>query len=177
MELEFKKLRDDAVIPTYAHDGDAGLDLTAVDCVWDIENDCWMYSTGIAVSIPKGYFGDMRARSSNKKTECYLPNGSGVIDSTYRGDLTFAYKSRTSGVIIDTVNAISSYLSSIANRFGIKIHPIILKNEPPYKIGDRIGQLIIVPCPQIQLKEVTELSETTRGTSSYGSTDKTTENA
>lgn len=86
MILKIKKLHDNAVIPSYAKPGDAGLDLVATDI---IEESMYMvkYGTGLAVEIPEGYVGLLFPRSSVSKTNLTLANSVGVIDSGYRGQI------------------------------------------------------------------------------------------
>lgn len=66
MEVRFRKLSEDAVIPSYAHIGDAGMDLVASSM--EIDDDVnIVYHTGIAIEIPEGYVGLVFPRSSNCK--------------------------------------------------------------------------------------------------------------
>ena len=81
MEVKIKKLVEEAVIPSYAKPGDAGLDLTAVSYDYKADIDCHVYGTGIAVEIPEGYVGLVYPRSSNRKTDAHMTNHVGVIDS------------------------------------------------------------------------------------------------
>ena len=81
MEVKIKKLNENAVIPRYAHPTDAGLDLVAVSYEYKSDIDCHVYGTGLAVEIPEGYVGLIYPRSSNRKTESYLTNHVGVVDS------------------------------------------------------------------------------------------------
>lgn len=81
MDVKIKKLHEDAIIPNYAKKGDAGLDLTAISFRYEAEYDCFVYGTGLALEIPKGYVGLIFPRSSNSKTTAYLTNSVGVIDS------------------------------------------------------------------------------------------------
>lgn len=91
MNVKIKKLHTDAVIPSYAKEGDAGLDLTATSMSYDdYGNIC--YGTGLAFEIPKGYVGLVFPRSSNCKKDLWLTNSVGVIDSGYRGEVTFKYR-------------------------------------------------------------------------------------
>ena len=145
-DVKIKKLVDNAVIPSYAHPGDAGMDITCTSVEYDSKNDCFMYHTGLAFEVPKGYVMLIFPRSSNRKTNYYLTNHVGVLDSGYRGELMMAYKCRDA----------EHYDRSIA----------------PYALGDRIGQIMILPYPLIRFIEVDELSETERGTSGFGSTGK-----
>ena len=146
MEVKIKKLNENAVIPSYAKPGDAGLDLTAVNYDYKAEIDCHVYGTGIAVEIPEGYVGLIYPRSSNRKTDAYMCNHVGIIDSGYRGELMISFKLRDR----DT--------NSIPQLF------------KPYEVGDKLAQLIIVPYPKIEFKVVDELSTTERGTGGHGST-------
>ena len=143
--VKFKKLNDEAVIPSYAKEGDAGLDLTAVSFEYDETLDAYVYHTGLTMEIPKGYVGLVYPRSSNRKTDAYLTNHVGVIDSGYRGEVLATFKNRD-----NSRNAIN----------------------PPYVSGERICQLIVIPYPTINPVEAEELSETERGTGGYGSTGK-----
>lgn len=143
MEVKIKKTHPDAVIPKYAKPGDAGMDLTAVSMKIDeYGNIC--YGTGLAFEIPEGYVGLVFPRSSNHKKGVILTNCVGVIDSGYRGEVSFKFKEIALGNF----------------------------SKVTYKVGDRIGQIIIMPYPRIEFIEVEELSETERGTNGYGSTGK-----
>ena len=141
MKINIKKTHPDAVIPKYAHDTDAGLDLVAISAQWDSTIDCWIYDTGIAVEIPEGYVGLVFPRSSHRKKDYYLANHVGVIDSGYRGSISASFKGRDWNT-----------------------------NEQPYEIGDRIVQLIIIPYPKIEFNEVDQLTKSDRGFGGHGST-------
>ena len=146
MEVKIKKLYGDAVIPAYAHETDAGMDLVAINYKYDETTDCHIYGTGIAVEIPEGYVGLVYPRSSNRKTDAYMTNHVGVIDSGYRGEIMVSFKLRD---------------------YKVKEFPYLFK---PYEVGDKIAQLIIVPYPKIEFKVVDELSTTERGEGGHGST-------
>lgn len=90
MQLRFKKLAPNAVIPAYAKPGDAGLDLTAISV--SAEHGILTYGTGLAVEIPLGYVGLIFPRSSVYKTNLILTNCVGVIDSGYRGEIMAKFK-------------------------------------------------------------------------------------
>lgn len=85
--VKVKKLVKEAVIPTYAKNGDAGMDLTAVSKSVDEEAAIATYGTGLAFEIPKGYVGLIFPRSSSYKQQSILTNSVGVIDSGYRGEV------------------------------------------------------------------------------------------
>jgi len=89
MRVKIKKLREDAVVPRYAHDGDAAMDVVAVSkkvCDNYVE-----YGTGLAFEVPVGYVMLMFPRSSNTKSDLILGNCVGVLDSTYRGELIIRF--------------------------------------------------------------------------------------
>ena len=92
IEVKFKKLCAEAVMPTKAHQSDAGADLVATSKKWDDEKQCWIYGTGIATEIPEGYVGLVFPRSSIRKYGLALANSIGVIDSGYRGEIMCSFK-------------------------------------------------------------------------------------
>ena len=142
MDVKVKKLHKDAVIPAYSKPGDAGLDLTAISRERD-EYGNIVYGTGLAIEIPAGYVGLIYPRSSNSKKDLVLSNHVGVIDSGYRGEIMFKYRPYK-GLVDSAV----------------------------YEVGERIGQLIIMEYPSINLVESDELSDTARGDGGFGSTGK-----
>ena len=142
MQVRVKKLHLDAVIPSYAKAGDAGMDLTATAMEKDSHGNI-TYSTGLAIEIPEGHVGLIFPRSSNSKTDLYLTNHVGVIDSGYRGEIMFKFR---------PVNG--------------------LLNATIYHPGDRVGQLLILPYPLVELVESAELSDTARGDGGFGSSGK-----
>lgn len=81
MKVKIKKLVPEAAIPTYAKPGDAGMDLTAISYEYKSDIDCHVFGTGLAVEIPEGHVGLIFPRSSNRKTNAYMCNHVGVIDS------------------------------------------------------------------------------------------------
>ena len=96
LKVKFKKLYKDAVVPSYAKEGDAGLDLTATHMT--LVREFIEYGTGIAVEIPEGYVGLVFPRSSvSKKENFYLKNSVGVIDSGYRGEIKLRFNNGSLG--------------------------------------------------------------------------------
>ena len=162
MKVRIKKVHPDAVIPTYAKKGDAGMDLTAVSKqVDEYGNIC--YGTGLAFEIPEGYVGLVFPRSSVYKSNLNLSNSVGVIDSGYRGEVSFKYN------VLHNVSP--SWLFFLRKLFGMSSSfSIKTLGFNTYKVGDRIGQIIIMPYPQIELEEANDLSETERGEGGYGHT-------
>ena len=85
MKLKFKKIFSTAKLPSYTKKGDAGMDLTAISL--KKESSYWEYGTGLAMQVPEGYVGLLFPRSSISKTDHFLKNSVGVIDSGYRGEI------------------------------------------------------------------------------------------
>ena len=157
MKVKIKKLHPDAVIPSYAKPGDAGMDLTAVSMKVD-DNGNICYGTGLAFEIPEGYVGLVFPRSSNCKKDVIRTNCVGVVDSGYRGEVSFKFRPHVEAANRIYPNGDFSLATWIS--------------AETYQVGDRIGQIIIMPYPQIEFEEVDELSETERGDQGYGSSGK-----
>lgn len=122
MQVKVKKLSSDAVIPTYAKEGDAGMDLVATSIK---QNTTFQitYGLGIALEIPEGFVGLIFPRSSIRNTELILSNSVGVIDAGYRGELQATFNK-------------SNGLDSLAYNVGERVcqliiitHPIVEWNE------------------------------------------------
>ena len=96
MQVRIKKLNENAVIPTYAKVGDAGMDLIATSIIGDGQFQI-TYGTGLAMEIPYGFVGLVFPRSSIRKTGLELSNSVGVIDSGYRGEIQATFK-KTNGL-------------------------------------------------------------------------------
>ena len=94
MKVKVMKLDAGAIIPKYAKPGDAGMDLYAASFAID-QNNNYVYGTGLAMEIPKGYVGLIFPRSSISKTAHSLRNAVGVIDSGYRGEIMMKYDINT----------------------------------------------------------------------------------
>ncbi len=148
IQIKFKKILPAATTPRRATDGSAGWDLTAISFdVLDQYDSNFMvarYHTGIAVEIPEGYVGLLFGRSSCYKKGVILSNAVGVIDSDYRGEICLMF------------SRIQDFLEEA--------------ETADYYVGDRVGQIVIVPCPDVELVEVEELSETVRGGGGFGHT-------
>lgn len=143
MKVKIKRLHPDAVIPTYAKEGDAGMDLTAISTELDASGNLVCH-TGLAFEIPQGHVGLVFPRSSIHKKSLTLTNSVGVVDSGYRGEVTVKFARRH-----------RRYFDAF---------------EEDYKPGDRVAQLVIIPYPHIELEETDTLTDTDRGTGGYGST-------
>ena len=140
MELPITRLKDGAVLPTRAHDGDAGLDLYACEAAHIGPGERWSVGTGVAVEIPDGHAGLVLPRSGlAKKHGITLVNAPGLIDSGYRGELRV--------LLLNT---------DPAETFRV---------EP----GDRIAQLVISPVVLAEPVEAAALAESARGDGGFGS--------
>ena len=90
MQIKFKKILPEAVVPKKGTEHSAGYDLTAVSVTY-LPSGHIKYGTGIAVEIPKGYVGLLFPRSSVYKTGTMLANSVGVIDADYRGEISVIF--------------------------------------------------------------------------------------
>jgi len=91
--VKFKKLHPASTSPSYAKEGDAGMDLVATEIISD-ETFQIVYDTGIALEIPEGFVGLVFPRSSIRKYDVSLINSVGVIDSGYRGTIQVTFYKR-----------------------------------------------------------------------------------
>jgi dUTP diphosphatase len=138
---------DPNYIPKKATDGSCGYDLTAVDYEVDPFTRCVKYNTGVKVQLPKGYAGLLLPRSSIYKTGPWvMANSVGLIDTDYTGELKAVFRCTSDDWDINT---------------------------PPYELGERICQLMIVPYTNVEWEQVEDFStKTARGSGGFGSTNK-----
>ena len=140
IELSVTRLREDAVVPARAYDGDAGLDLAACERVVLEPGERATVGTGLAFAIPEGYAGFVQPRSGlAARHGIGVVNSPGLIDSGYRGELR---------VVLLNTDARASFTV-----------------EP----GMRIAQLVVLEVPQVELVEVAELPSSERGARGFGS--------
>ena len=143
--MRIKKLHQKAVVPHYATEGSAGLDLTVIsdnDTIVIPYKSTMLCRTGLSFEIPKGYVGLIYIRSSiGTKLDLVLSNQVGVIDSDYRGEVMLPLRNLGRGARV--VNS-----------------------------GTRIAQMVITPINQVDIEVAEELSETKRGDGGFGSTGK-----
>ncbi|MDQ2621682.1 MAG: dUTP diphosphatase [Actinomycetota bacterium] len=140
MRLNFQILGDGAILPSRAHDGDAGLDLYAAEAAHLGPGERWQVGTGVAVEIPDGHAGLVLPRSGTaRRSGISLVNSPGLIDSGYRGELK---------VLLLNNDPAESF----------RVDP-----------GDRIAQLVVVPVVVAEPCEVADLSESDRGEGGFGS--------
>lgn len=190
MKVKIKRLHPDAVIPTKAHTTDAGLDLVATSRVFAADGTA-TYGTGLAFEIPEGHVGLLFPRSSVYKQDQHLTDSVGVIDAGYRGEVTFKFKPTL--VYIDDPEIIPNPATRPDQHDGTdqvdvatqkvtfhgrdKRYPDVGEDYLPfpfraYEVGERIGQLIIIPYPEVEFEEADELQPSERGEGGYGSTGK-----
>lgn len=171
MKIKVKKLNENAVIPSKAHASDAGYDLTATSKSFDDDGNV-VYGIGLAISIPSGYVGLLFPRSSNAKKDLILSNSIGVLDSGYIGEVMFKFKP------CNVVKHMYATVSTLASREYLHkrdCEEILeeIKNEDTefnhYEVGDRIGQLIVIPIPSYEFELVDDLGSSERGSGGYGS--------
>ncbi len=135
------RIRDDAVLPTRAHAGDAGLDLTACETVRIGAGERAIVGTGIAVAIPDDHAGLVVPRSGLAlRSGLSIVNTPGVIDTGYRGEVRV--------ILLNTDRE----------------RPFTVE------AGMRIAQLLVVPAVAVDVIEVSELTLSARGEGGFGST-------
>lgn len=140
MKLKFRKLSPDAVIPCYAHPGDAGMDICAVETQEIVPGARGLVKTGLAVELPPGTEAQIRPRSGlAARNGISVLNTPGTIDEGYRGE-----------ICVLLVN------------FGHV--PFVVEK------GMRIAQMVVCPVIRVTIEEVDTLNETARDIDGFGST-------
>ena len=140
MQVNIQKLTSTAIIPTYAHEGDAGADLYSIETYIIPPRETVVVRTGLLIEIPLGYEGQIRSRSGlAAKQSVAVINSPGTIDHGYKGEVRVAL---------------------INHGF----------HHYKVTAGDRIAQLVIAPVVSAKFTEVVELSnESARSTGGFGS--------
>ena len=158
MKLGFKKIHPDAVLPKYAHVGDAGMDVYAIsDQMLDL-NVPTLVKTGLVADIPAGYEIQVRARSGLALKGVTVFNAPGTIDAKYRGEI---------GVVLYAVKGNTTINSGSVDANGSRTNAV---DYFQIHKGDRIAQLVLAPVTNCEPVEVAEVSDTDRGTGGFGST-------
>ncbi len=140
MQLQVQRLDPTAVLPSYAHPGDAGLDLTATRSVRLEPGGRVAVPTGLAVAIPEGWVGLVHPRSGlARRHGVTVANAPGTIDAGYRGEVQ---------VLLINLGETAVEIAA----------------------GDRVAQLLLQQVGRARLVEVADLDETARGTGGFGST-------
>lgn len=141
-KIRIKKIRDNAVTPHYEHDGDAGMDLYAVEDVSLRPGQRELIPTGLQVEVPKGYEMQVRPKSGLAlKHGITILNTPGTVDSCYRGEV---------GIIMFNTS----------------------DRDYEVKAGEKVAQAVIAKVEKAVVEEVGELTETQRGPGGFGSTGK-----
>ena len=139
-QLPVRRVRPDAILPSRAYDGDAGLDLPAAEAVVLAPGERAVVGTGLAVAVPDGHAGFVQPRSGlAARHGITIVNAPGLVDSGYRGELRV--------ILLNTDRA---------ETFTV---------EP----GMRIAQLVVVPFAALETAEVEDLPVTERGVRGFGS--------
>jgi dUTP pyrophosphatase len=139
-ELRVMKLRDDAVLPSRAHSGDAGFDLSACEEITIGVGERATVGTGLAIEIPDGHAGLVAPRSGLAlRHGLSMVNAPGVIDAGYRGEVRM--------ILLNT-----------DREHAFTVEP-----------GMRIAQLVVVPIASVELVETREVTATDRGEGGFGS--------
>jgi len=140
IELPIKRLREDAVVPERAYEGDAGLDLAACERVELGPGERVVVGTGLAIAIPEGYAGFVQPRSGlADRHGISIVNAPGLIDSGYRGEINV--------ILLNTDRST----------------PFVVE------YGMRIAQLVVLPVPALDVIETDDLPATERGVRGHGS--------
>ncbi|WP_411681805.1 dUTP diphosphatase [Clostridium thailandense] len=140
IELKVKRINEEARMPEYAHEGDAGLDLFSVDDLVILPGESKLVKTGIQIELPKETEAQIRPRSGLAlKNQITVLNTPGTIDEGYRGEI---------GVILINHG----------------------KQEFHVEKGMKIAQMVVKPVFRVNIKEIEELTDTSRGEGGFGST-------
>ena len=140
MTLAFKRIHPEAVLPAYAHESDAGMDIRSVDEVVIPARGRALVPTGLVVLLPPNYEAQVRPRSGLAlKSGITVLNTPGTIDAGYRGEI---------GVIL---------FNTTDTDFAV------------HK-GDRVAQIVIAPVTRVEVIETDSVEETDRGAGGFGST-------
>lgn len=138
--LKICKLHEEAQVPQAATAGSVGLDLSSLSSIEILPNrlvpNAYIVHTGIAVEIPKGYHGKVFLRSSiGAKTKLRLANGTGIIDSDYRGELM---------LLVENLGQYSEYISK-----GQRIAQLIIKKTKQSKFLSLINSATLNVAPMV----------------------------
>jgi dUTP pyrophosphatase len=133
------------IVPKYAKEGDAGIDLMATEILSESKTQI-VYSTGFSVEVPEGYVAYIYPRSSIRNKRLVMANSVGVVDSGYRGEIQCTF--------------VKTYCENNGRKYENDI----------YQVGDRICQIIIEKLPNINFIPVQKLSKSIRGKTGHGST-------
>lgn len=141
VDIEIRRLDDDVPLPSYAHPGDAGADLTTTVDVDLLPGERRLVPTGLSMALPEGYVGLVHPRSGlASRFGLSIVNAPGTVDAGYRGE-----------IMVCLVNLDART-------------PVHLRR------GDRIAQLVIQRVESARFVDASQLPESTRGSGGHGST-------
>ncbi len=137
MKIKIKKLYSETKMPSYAHPGDVGLDMYAMEDVVIPPGGHHRFMSGFALEFPSGYAALVKDKGSISKAGLHTMGG--TFDAGFRGEYN--------------------------------VHLVNLGDQP-YAVekGDKVAQLLIMPVEIVELEEVDELSDSSRGMGQFGST-------
>jgi dUTP pyrophosphatase len=160
IKVGFKKVHPEAKLPTYAHEGDAGMDVYAAE---DIKLKPYVPAvvhTGLVAEIPEGYELQVRSRSGlAAKHGISVLNSPGTIDQGYKGEI---------GVVLFWAPPIPNAIYCSRDDCGVHVKADYITHS--VLKGDRIAQLVLSPVTTCAPVEVQDVSETERGSRGFGST-------
>lgn len=175
IQIAIELIHEDAKIPTYAHLGDAGCDVYAIDDYTIAPGETKIIPTGLKMIIPEGYELQVRPRSGlSSKTKMRVANAPGTIDSSYRGEI---------GIIIENIEPPFKDIDYSFNEDGsIHINSIVHGSAFSIGKGERIAQLVLNEVPKAAFYLIDDIEEYSdeelgyRGADGFGSTDEKKEN-
>lgn len=201
--IDIKLLDEKAELPTYAHTGlidgeqvpmDGAMDIKATSLRYDRSMDCYIYGTGLSFNVRAGRKLHALPRSSNRKTDCYIPNHMPLLDPMYSNELFICFKNRTSIEMRLKVMYLEKKMEILENLAGFgagtQYKPMALQDLretskwyydatekgdeklefAPYNIGDKIAQIFIEDYTWVQWNVVDKLQEYNRD--GFGSSGK-----
>lgn len=161
-----KRLVEDAIMPTYGREGDAGFDFYASEDVFIAPGETVKVKTGIAFQIPTGFEIQIRPRSGiSASHRLRIPNAPGTVDTGYRGEVQILVENLTyeGEEFVTEVRMIDGTKKVVDNARHQKGTYLIRK-------GDRIAQGVLNEVPKAIFEEVDETESSDRGTDGFGST-------
>lgn len=163
IQIPFVKCHPNAKMPEYAHAGDSGMDVYALDDYIIHPGETKLIPTGIKMAVPNGYEIQIRPKSGRAlKTKMRVANTPGTIDASYRGELC---------VIIDNIEP---PIKDITYDFDDNGRPIITSilhgSDMTIGKGEKFAQLVLMEVPKAVLFQVENLDDTERGEGGFGST-------
>lgn len=194
IKVKIKLLNENAELPKYAHVStslinreeipmDGALDVKATSLTYDRKMDCYIYGTGLAFNVGVGHKLHALPRSSNRKTDCYIPNHVPLLDTMYSKELFICFKNRTSideRLKLQYLEKKVDILAALAGVYPGEQHKpfaaekmnmldewyknALIKGDEalefaPYSVGERICQIFIEKYSRVEWDVVDVLEE------------------